>query len=159
MPNMNGLEATRQIRKQNTSVKVLILTMYDTEQHVFETLKAGASGYILKKAPASELISAIKAVHQGDAFFYPSVAKKVLDGYLEQIKAGAKEERYKRLTDRELELLRLIAEGKTNREIAKLLSISPKTVETHRLNLMAKLEVHNRTQLIRYAIREGLITP
>ncbi len=159
MPNMNGLEATRQIKKQNPSVKVLILTMYDTEQHVFETLSAGASGYILKKAPSRELISAIQAVYQGDAFFYPSVAKKVLDGYLEKIRSGATEKDYGRLTDRELEILRLIAEGKTNKEIAELLCISLSTVETHRLNLMAKLKIHDRTQLVRYAIREGLIIP
>ena len=159
MPNMNGLEATRQIKKQNASAKILILTMYDTEQYIFETLRAGASGYILKKAPASELISAIQAVHQGDAFFYPSVAKKVLDGYLEQIKAGAKEENHKRLTDRERQVLCLIAEGKTNKEIAKLLGVSIRTIETQRLNLMAKLEVHDRAQLVRYAIREGLIIP
>lgn len=159
MPNMNGMEATRQIKKQNPSVKVLILTMYDTEQYIFEMLRVGASGYILKRAPARELISAIQAVSQGDAFLYPSVAKKVLNGYLEQIKAAAKGEDYKRLTDRERQILCLIAEGKPNKEIAESLGISVRTVGTHRLNLMEKLKVHDRTQLVRYAIREGLIIP
>ena len=159
MPNMNGLEATRQIKRQNPSVKILALTMYETEQYIFEMLRAGAWGYIPKRAPARELISAIQAVYQGDAFLYPSVARKVLDRYLEQIKAGAKEENHKRLTDRELQILCLIAEGKTNKEIANLLGISIRTVKTHRLNLMAKLEVHDRAQLVRYAIREGLIIP
>jgi len=159
MPNVNGLEATRQIKRQNPSVKVLILTMYDTEQYIFEMIRAGASGYILKRAPARELISAIQAVSQGDAFLYPSIAKKVLEGYLEQIKAAAKEENHKCLTDRERQILCLIAEGKTNREIADLLGISVRTVGTHRLNVMGKLKVHDRTQLVRYAIREGLIVP
>lgn len=159
MPNVNGLEATRQIKRQNPSVKILALTMYEAEQYIFEMLRAGASGYIPKRAPARELISAIQAVSQGDAFLYPSVARKVLDEYLEQIKAGVKDESHKRLTDRELEVLHLIAEGKTNKEIANLLGISFRTIKTHRLNLMAKLEIHDSTQLVRYAIREGLIVP
>jgi two-component system response regulator NreC len=159
MPNVNGMEATRQIKRQNPLVKVLILTMYETEQYIFEMLRAGASGYIPKRAPARELISAIQAVSQGDAFLYPSVAKKVVDGYLEQFKAAAKVEDYKRLTERERQILCLIAEGKTNKEMANLLGISVRTVGTHRLNLMGKLKVHDRTQLVRYAIREGLIVP
>lgn len=159
MPNMNGLEATRQIKRRNPSVKVLTLTMYETEQFIFEMLRAGASGYILKSAPGSELTSAIQAVSQGDAYLYPSVTRKVLDDYLERIKAETRESSRERLTRRELELLCLIAEGKTNKEIAKLLSISVSTVQTHRLNLMKKLKVHDRTQLVRYAIREGLMIP
>jgi len=159
MPNVNGLEATRQIKRQSPSVKVLILTMYDTEQYIFEMLRAGASGYILKKAPARELIAGLQAVSQGDAFLYPSVARKVVDGYLEQIKTAAKGENHKHLTERERQILCLIAEGKTNKEIASLLGISLRTVETHRLHLMGKLKVHDRAQLVRYAIREGLIVP
>lgn len=159
MPNLNGLQATRKIKKENPSVKVLILTMYETEQYIIEMLHSGASGYILKRAAARELVSAIQAVSQGNAYLYPSVAKKVLNGYLEQIKAGEKEDDHERLSVRELDVLCLVAEGKTNKEIAKLLSISVHTVQTHRLNLMKKLKVHDRTQLVRYAIREGLIIP
>jgi two-component system response regulator NreC len=159
MPNLNGLQATRKIKRGNPSVKVLILTMYETEQYIIEMLRSGASGYILKRAAARELVSAIQAVSQGNAYLYPSVAKKVLNGYLEQIKAGEKEDDHERLSVRELDVLCLVAEGKTNKEIAKLLSISVHTVQTHRLNLMKKLKVHDRTQLVRYAIREGLIVP
>jgi two-component system response regulator NreC len=159
MPNVDGLEATRQIKRQNPSAKVLILTMYDTEQYIFEMIRAGASGYILKRAPASELISAIQTVSHGDAFLYPSVAKTVLDGFLEQLKVGVEQEEQSRLTDRERQILCLIAEGKVNRDIADLLGISIRTVKTHRLNLMQKLRVHDRAQLVRYAIREGLIIP
>lgn len=159
MPNFNGLQATRKIKKENPSVKVLILTMYETEQYIIEMLHSGASGYILKRAAARELVSAIQAVSQGNAYLYPSVAKKVLNGYLEQIKAREKEDDHERLSVRELDVLCLVAEGRTNKEIAKLLSISVHTVQTHRLNLMKKLKVHDRTQLVRYAIREGLIIP
>lgn len=157
MPNLNGLEATRQIKRKNSSAKILILTMYETGQHIEEILRAGASGYILKKAPTQELVSAIKAVFEGEAFLCPSVARAVLDTYLQ---SGTKKEKDdRRLTDRELDLIGLIAEGRTNKEIADLLGISVRTVQTHRLNLMRKLEVHDRTQLVRYAIRRGLITP
>lgn len=158
MPNLNGLQATLQIKKNNPAVKILILTMYETGPHIYRILHAGASGYILKKAPTQELVSAIQAVFQGDAFLCPSVAKQVLDDYLKQAKAQ-EEVDHEELTKRELELLGLIAEGKTNKEIANLLSISIHTVQTHRLNLMKKLDVHDTTQLVRYAIRRGLIVP
>jgi len=159
MHNINGVSATRRIKRENNSIKVLALTMYETEQYILEMLCAGASGYISKRAPARELISAIQAVGQGDAFLYPPVAKKVLDGYLEEVKARRKETRHKGLSARELEILSLIAEGKTNNEIAQLLNLSFSTVQTHRFHLMKKLGVHNCTQLVRYAIGEGLITP
>jgi DNA-binding NarL/FixJ family response regulator len=158
MPNLNGLQATMQIKKTNPTVKILILTMYETGPHVYEILRAGASGYVLKKAPTQELISAIEAVFNGEAFLCPSVAKQVLEKYLEQ--AEVREEASDgELTKRELELLGLIAEGKANKEIAGLLSISIHTVQTHRLNLMKKLDVHDSTQLVRYAIRRGLVIP
>ena len=157
MPSLNGLQATIQIRKRNPSTKVIVLTMYETGQHIEEVLRAGASGYVLKKAPSSELISAIRAVSQGEAFLCPPVAKKVLEGYLKQPKTM--EENEARLTAREIELVSLIAEGKTNKQIADLLYVSVSTVQTHRLNLMRKLDLHDRSQLVRYAIRKGLILP
>lgn len=159
MPNLNGLEATRQIKARDNRVKILILTMYETGPHISQLLKAGASGYILKKAPTQELISAIKAIYNGEAFLCPAAAKYVLDDYLSP-DAGRKPETVDEvLTSRETELLTLIAEGKTNKEISKLLFISVNTVQVHRLNLMKKLGIHDRTQLVRYAIRRGLIVP
>jgi len=159
MSNINGLQATRRIKKENPSIKVLALTMYETEQYICEMLCAGSSGYISKRAPARELISAIQAVYQGNTFLYPPAVKKVVDGYVERIKAENKEGKRQCLTARELEILSLIAEGKTNKEIAELLNVSVSTVQTHRLHLMRKLGAHDCTQLVRYAIREGLITP
>ena len=159
MPKMNGMAATRRIKRESPSVKILALTMYETEQYVCEMLRAGASGYISKRATARELIAAIQAVYQGDTFLHPSVAKDIVAGYLEQKKVEAKEGKRKRLTNREFDVLSLVAEGKTNKEIAELLCLSISTVQTHRLHLLKKLQVHDRTQLVRYAIREGLIAP
>jgi len=159
MPNMNGMQATRQMKKENPSIKVLILTMYDTEQYIFEMLRCGAAGYILKRAAARELIAAIQAVFQGEAYLYPSITRKVLDRYLEEIKVGEKGEDEGRLTERELEIICFIAEGKTNHEISELLNISIHTVQTHRQNLMKKIKVHDRAELVRFAIREGFIIP
>lgn len=158
MPNLNGIQATREIRNRRPTTKILVLTMYETGQHVREILRAGASGYILKKSPAQELVSAIQAVIQNETFLCPSVAKQVLSGYLNQAEQ-IKEDSYDELTERELELVGLIAEGKKNKEIAELLSISIHTVQSHRLNLMKKLDIHDSGQLVRYAIRRGLIIP
>ena len=158
MSNIGGLQATRRITKVAPSVKVLALSMHETEQYVQEMLRAGASGYISKRAPAKELLSAIQAVYKGYAFLSPPVAKGVLDGYVKQIKADNRKGKDERLTARELETLSLIAEGRTNKEIAELLSLSVSTIQSHRLNLMRKLKAHDRTELVRYAIREGLIT-
>jgi len=158
MPNLNGIQATREIRNRSPATKILVLTMYETGQHVREILRAGASGYILKKSPAEELVSAIQAVIQNETFLCPSIAKQVLSGYLNQVEQ-IKEDSYDELTERELELVSLIAEGKKNKEIAQLLNISIHTVQSHRLNLMKKLDIHESGQLVRYAIRRGLIIP
>ena len=158
MPNLNGIQATREIRNRSPATKILVLTMYETGQHVREILRAGASGYILKKSPAQELVSAIQAVIQDETFLCPSVAKQVLSRYLNQAEQ-IKEDSYDELTERELELVSLIAEGKKNKEIAQLLNISIHTVQSHRLNLMKKLDIHDSGQLVRYAIRRGLIIP
>ncbi len=160
MPNISGLIATRSIKNENPSVGILALTMYETEQHIVEMLRAGASGYISKRAPAKELVSAIRAIYEGHAFFDTAIAKKVLDRFKAQIeRERGREDSQEYLTGRELELLCLIAEGKTNKEIAEMLSISLHTVQTHRFNLMKKLDLHDRAELVRYAIREGLIIP
>lgn len=160
MPDINGLIATGRLKKEHPSAKVLILSMYDADQFVFEALRAGASGYILKKAPATDLINGIRAVYQGEAFLCPTVTRKVIDNWREKIEDKSdKEDFQSSLTARELEILSLIAEGKSNKEIAKFLKISVRTVQTHRLNLMKKLKVHDRTQLVRIAIKKGLIVP
>jgi DNA-binding NarL/FixJ family response regulator len=154
MPIMDGLEATRRIRKENSKTKILILTQYDNKEYVLSSIKAGASGCVPKRAVASELVSAIRAVHQGESFLYPSVTKFLIEDYLQRVE----EDPYDQLTAREREILKLVAEGRTNREIAGLLSVSVKTVLGHRTSFMEKLGIHNRTELIKYAIRKGLIS-
>jgi len=153
MPVMDGLEATRRIRKQNPNIKIIILTQYDRKDYVLSSIKSGASGFIPKNVIISELVSAIRTAYSGDAFLHPSVAKMVIEDYLRQVEPSP----YDRLTDREREVLKLVAEGLTNQEIADLLSVSVKTVLGHRTSLMEKLGIHNRTELIKYAIRKGLI--
>jgi len=158
MPNLNGIQATREIKNRSPATKILVLTMYETGKHIREILRAGASGYILKKSSAQELVSAIQAVIQDETFLCPSVAKQILSQYLNQAER-IKEDSYNELTERELELVSLIAEGKKNKEIAQLLNISIHTVQSHRLNLMQKLDIHDSGQLVRYAIRRGLVIP
>jgi two-component system response regulator NreC len=159
MPALSGLEATRQIKKRFPEVKVLILTMHATEEYVFQILRAGASGYVVKQAAPAELISAIRAVCRGESFLSPAISRKVVEEYIRQAEAIEGKDSYDRLTDREREVLQLVAEGHSNQEIAGLLHISVKTVETHRTNLMAKLDIHSTAELTRYAIRKGVISP
>ena len=154
MPGMDGLEATRRINEENSGVKVLALTQYDSKEYVLSAIKAGAVGYVPKRALGSELVSAIRAVHKGDSFLYPSAAAALIDSYLQRVEAGPRE----RLTRREREILKFIAEGYTSREIAAMLSISLKTVLNHRMRMMKKLDVHNRTGLIKYAVSKGLVS-
>ncbi len=155
MPGMNGLEATRAVKAAQPSINILVLTMHEGEDYFFRILAAGASGYVLKGASSDELLSAIRAVQKGGVYLYPSMAKKLMNDYLRARKEGAAEE--EPLTPREHQVLKLIAEGKTNREMAKELVLSLNTVQTHRLHLMGKLKLHNRAQLIKYAARRGLI--
>lgn len=159
MPGLNGLEATRQLKKRFPDMKILILTMHANEEYVLKSLKAGASGYLVKKAAPTELISAINAVHLGHSFLSPSISRTVIDEYIrrsEEISVG--EEGFEQLTVREREVLQLIAEGRKTREIAELLYISIKTVESHRSHIMDKLDIHSTAELTRYAIRKGIIS-
>lgn len=156
MPVLDGLEATRRIKDRFKKVKVLILTQHENREYVFPILKAGADGYVLKKAAGTELVSAIKAVHDGGTFLYPSVAKAVVEDYLRP-DGTINDRRHSKLTDREIEILKLVAEGKSNQEIADMLCLSVKTVTGHRTNIMEKLDIHSRTELVKYAIRTGLI--
>lgn len=154
MPGMDGLEAARRIRKRNPEVKVLVLTQHDHKEYVLSAIKAGVAGYLPKRAVSSELVSAIRAVHRGESFLYPSAATALIQDYLRKGEA----EPYDYLTEREREILKLIAEGHTSREIASMLFISVKTVQGHRTKIMEKLDIHNRTELIRYAMRKGLVS-
>lgn len=160
MPDMNGIEATRQIKAQYPNIAVLALTMHEDDQYFFEMLAAGASGYVPKRAAPNDLISAIQAVRSGGMFLFPSVARTLVQDYLqrrEQPGDAPGPQGFEDLTEREREVLTLIAEGRTNQEIADLLVISIKTVNRHRENIMAKLNLHSRVELVRYAIAQGLI--
>jgi two-component system response regulator NreC len=153
MPGKNGLDATRALKETQPNTPVLILTMHEDEDYFFRVLAAGASGYVLKGAGSDELLNAIRAVRQGGVYLYPTMAKKLVGDYLKAQDTGASDP----LTPREREVLKLIAAGKTNREIAEALVLSLNTVQTHRLHIMEKLNLHNRTELIKYAMRRGLI--
>ena len=156
MPIMGGLEATHRIRKRYPLTKVLVLTQYDDKEYVFPIIEAGARGFVSKTAASSELVSGIRAVYRGDCYLSPSAAKALIEDY--QTVQQGKEDPYYQLTDREREVFKLVAEGYTTQEIADMLVISPKTVEGHRTNLMSKLDIHNKTDLLKYAIRKGVIT-
>ncbi|MFH1939220.1 MAG: response regulator transcription factor [bacterium] len=158
MPILNGMEATRQIKKQFPEVKVLILSMYNNEEYIMNCLEFGASGYMNKQTSPEDLILAINTVYKGEYFVSPSFSKEVIKKYIEIIKDIDKKANYKELTNREREILQLIAESYSNKEIAKLLYISVKTVETHRTHLMDKLDIHNSVELTKYAIRKGIIS-
>ena len=158
MPRLGGLEAALEIRQRKLPTRVLVLTQYDNKEYVFQMLKAGAAGYVLKKAAGTELISAIRSVAAGDSFLYPSAARAVLDRYLGEATEAEEERRLDQITDREKEVLKLLAEGRSNREIGELLCLSEKTIMSHRASLMNKLDIHNRTALVKFAIMAGLTT-
>lgn len=155
MPGMDGLEATHRIKESWPQVKVLVLTMHRSDEYFFEMLKAGASGYILKGAETSELIHAVRVVGQGEIFLYPTMAQKLVRDYLNFVQWG--EGTGSSLSPREKEILRLLSEGCSTKEIAEKLVISPSTVHSHRSNLMSKLGLNSRRELIQYARQRGLI--
>jgi two-component system response regulator NreC len=155
MPEVNGIEATRHIKKRHPNTNVLILTMHRSDEYFFKALAAGASGYVLKGAETSELINALRAVARDEVFLYPSVARRLVEKYFE--KSPGEASGLSKLTPREQEILQLLAEGYSNQEIADKLVISPSTVHTHRTNLMEKLNLHKRFELVRYARKHGFI--
>lgn len=155
MPGLNGIDATRQIVTKIPDILILILTMHRSDEYFFKALEAGASGYILKGAETNELIQAVRTVARGDVFLYPSVARRLVERYLEQPPSG--DPRLSSMTPREREVLGLIAEGYSNKDIAERLVISPSTVHSHRTNLMEKLNLSKRHELVQYARAIGLI--
>jgi DNA-binding NarL/FixJ family response regulator len=161
MPRLSGVEAIRQIKRDVPSTEVVVLSVHDSEAYVVQALRAGAAGYVLKRNAATELAAAIRAAHDGQAYLHPSIARRVIDDYLSRIHASddAAMEPHERLTPREREVLQLVAEGHSTRSVAGLLCLSAKTVEHHRASLMTKLGLHGQTELVKYAIRAGLVEP
>lgn len=157
MPGISGLEATRSLRSQRPATQVLILTIHDRDDYLFEALRAGAVGYVLKGADVQDLLAAVRSAHRGQVYLYPTIAKALVTDFLQRARSGTGEERYDRLSDREREVLNLIAQGQTTAEIAEALFLSPHTVQSHREHIMSKLDLHSKADLIKYAISKGLI--
>ncbi|MEW5744328.1 MAG: response regulator transcription factor [Nitrospirota bacterium] len=157
MPRLGGLEATVEIKKFDPDVKILVLTQYDDREYVARFLKAGVSGYLLKKAVGNELVAAIRAVSRGECYLFSSIAAEVVAGYLNAEKRPSIEDPYEKLSDREKQVLKLIAEGLTHKEVAGLLNISAKTVIAHQTNIFEKLNLHSRADLLKFAIQKGII--
>ncbi len=157
MPEMDGIEATRRIVAAHPQTRVLVLTQHDSREYVFPILEAGAAGYLLKKVRGAELISAVRAVQEGGSYLSPSIAKAVIERSIRKPEDDGEEDATSVLTERETEVLKLVAEGLSNQEIANRLRLSIKTVMGHRANLMDKLDIHSRVELVKYAIRAGLV--
>jgi DNA-binding NarL/FixJ family response regulator len=158
MPNMSGIEAAQRILALLPQAAIVILSMHSDESYVLRALKAGAKGYLLKDSAESDLIEAIKAVSEGKAFFSPEISKILVEDYVRDMRKRGAEDSYELLTSREREILHLLAEGKSNKDIATLLDLSLYTVETHRRNLQDKLNLHSLAELILYAVRKGVIS-
>jgi len=158
MPIMGGLEATRRIRREFAGIKVLALTQYDDSEYVIPAIEAGARGFITKMSAFSELAAAIQAVHSGNSYLSPSAAAALVEECQQKPTADGDKDGYQQLTDREREVLKLVVEGYTARQIADMLVVSPKTVEWYKSSLMNKLGIHNRMDLIRFAIRKGVVS-
>jgi DNA-binding NarL/FixJ family response regulator len=157
MPQLSGLEAARQINAQSPRTGIVILSMHSDETYVTRALKAGARGYLLKDSAESDLISAIRAVVAGKAFFSPAISKMLVEDYVREMQLRGAEDSYELLTTREREILHLLAEGRSNKEVATTLNLSVYTVETHRSNILEKLNLHTTPELILYAVRKGLV--
>jgi len=157
MPKLGGFEAVTEIKKIAPHAKILILTQYDDKEYISRFLKAGVSGYLLKKAVGSDLITAIRAVSRGELYLHPSITSEVVAGYLRRGKQVIVKDPYEKLTDREKQVLKLVAEGHTHKEIAELLNISVKTVIAHQTNISEKLDMHTKSDLIKFAIQKGII--
>ena len=158
MPLLNGIEAAAQITRRAPAVRVVILSMHPNEAYITRALQAGAKGYLLKDSADTDLIRALTLVSQGKSFFSPAVTKVMLDDYLRHLATRGVVDRYESLSEREREIFQLIAEGRSNKEIADLLFVSPNTIETHRAHIMEKLDVHSAVELVLFAVRRGLIS-
>ena len=158
MPLLNGIDATRQIVRRAPGVRVLMLSMHQEENYVSRALEAGAAGYLLKDSAEVDLLDGVTAIAQGRSFFSPAIAKLMLNDFVRRLSGKQVVDRYERLSEREREVFQLVAEGRSNKEVAEVLSISPTTVETHRAHILEKLDVHNTAELVLYAVRRGVIS-
>lgn len=158
MPTLNGIEAARQIHLKHPSIAIVVLSMHSDESYVLRALKAGARAYLLKDSADTDLIGAVKAVTEGKAFFSPAISRVLVEDYVRQLQQKGVEDSYDLLTSREREILQLLGEGKSNKDVAQLLNLSPYTVETHRSNVMEKLNLHSVPELILYAVRKGVVS-
>jgi two-component system response regulator NreC len=158
MPNLNGIEASRQIVAASPAIAIVVLSMHSDEEYVLRALKSGARAYVLKESAEADLIAAVHAVTSNKSFFSPKVSRMLVEDYVRQLQDRASEDSYELLTGREREILQLVAEGKSNKDVANLLNLSVYTVETHRANIMEKLSLHNVPELILYAVRKGVIS-
>lgn len=158
MPQLNGIEATRQIVKRSPDTRVLILSMHSADAYVARALQAGAKGYLLKDSAGKDLIRAVATVATNKSFFSPAIAKLMLDDYVRRVAETTVVDKYDTLSEREREVFQLVAEGRSNKEVAELLAISLATVETHRSRILEKLDVHNTAELVLYAVRRGVIS-
>jgi DNA-binding NarL/FixJ family response regulator len=157
MPNLNGIEATRQIVNRSPRTAIAILSMHSDESYVIRALKAGARGYLLKDSAEADLLAAVRALTEGKSFFSPAISKILVEDYMRQLESRGVEDTYDLLTNREREILQLLAEGRTNKEVANMLNLSLYTVETHRTHILQKLNLHSVPELILYAVRKGII--
>lgn len=158
MPSLNGIEATRQILRRMPDTRVLILSMHSDEAYVLQALQAGARGYLLKDSAAQDLIAGVSALMAGRSFFSPTVAQLMLEDYVRRLTELGTSDRYAGLSEREREILQLVAEGRSSKEIADVLSIAPSTVETHRAHILQKLDIHSTAELVLYAVRRGIVS-
>jgi two-component system response regulator NreC len=158
MPNLNGIQATAQVVKKNPEIGVIILSMYSDETYLMRTLAVGAKGYLLKETAEVDLDNAVRSVAQGKPFFSPAIANTLLQDYMRQLQQRGLQDSYDLLTEREKEVLQLLAEGKSNKEIASMLNLSTNTVETHRTRLMQKLNLHSSAEIVLYAVRKRIIS-
>jgi len=157
MPNLSGIEATRQIMSKNPKTAIAILSMHSDESYVIRALKAGARAYLLKDSAEADLLAAVRALTEGKSFFSPAISKILVEDYMRQLESRGAEDTYELLTTREREILQLLAEGKTNKDVANMLNLSLYTVETHRTHILQKLNLHSVPELILYAVRKGII--
>ena len=157
MPNLNGIEAARQIVNRNPRTAIAILSMHSDESYVIRALKAGARAYLLKDSAEADLLAAVRALTEGKSFFSPAISKILVEDYMRQLESRGAEDTYDLLTNREREILQLLAEGRTNKEVANMLNLSLYTVETHRAHILQKLNLHSVPELILYAVRKGII--
>jgi len=158
MPLLNGIDASQQIVRRAPDTRVLILSMHSEEPYVTRAIHAGASGYLLKDSAGKDLVKAVASIAAGEAFFSPAIARVMLDDYVRRVADGQLADRFESLSAREREIFQLLAEARTNNEVAQLLEISPMTVETHRANILQKLDIHNTAELVLYAVRRGVIS-